>query len=104
MLPCGSHTTGSDGLWAGVPLLTVRGDTFAGRVGTSLARAALLPELATDTVADYATQLAALVRDRTRLREYRRHLTERRRELPLFDTAGFTRDFERLLEGLADGR
>ena len=104
VLPCGSHTTGSDGLWAGVPLLTVRGDTFAGRVGTSLARAALLPELATDTVADYATQLAALVRDRTRLREYRRHLTERRRELPLFDTAGFTRDFERLLEGLADGR
>ena len=104
VLPCGSHTTGSDALWAGVPMLTVRGDTFAGRVGTSLARAALLPGLATDTVADYAAQLAALVRDRARLRGYRDHLTARRHELPLFDTAGFTRDFERLLEGLAGGR
>ena len=104
VLPCGSHTTGSDALWAGVPMLTVRGDTFAGRVGTSLARAALLPGLATDTVADYAAQLAALVRDRARLRGYRDHLTAGRHELPLFDTAGFTRDFERLLEGLAGGR
>ncbi|MCC7217762.1 MAG: hypothetical protein IT517_13375, partial [Burkholderiales bacterium] len=104
VLPCGSHTTGSDALWAGTPLLTVRGDTFAGRVGTSLVRAALLPELATDTVDAYAALLRDLVRDRERLRAYRHHLATRRHELPLFDTGGFTRDFERVLEGLADGR
>ncbi|MFO1316060.1 MAG: tetratricopeptide repeat protein [Burkholderiales bacterium] len=104
VLPCGAHTTGSDALWAGVPLLTVRGDTFAGRVGTSLVHAVQLPDLATDTVEAYATLLGTLVRDRERLRAYRHHLASRRAELPLFDTAGFTRDFERLLEGLAGAR
>ena len=44
-LPCGSHTTGVDALWAGVPLLTCRGTTFAGRVGASLVAAVGLPDL-----------------------------------------------------------
>jgi len=102
VLPCGAHTTGSDALWAGVPLLSCRGSTFAGRVGASLLRDVGLPELAADSTRDYADTLGALVVDRDRLHAYRAHLERHRRDLPLFDTAGFTRDFEALLERAYD--
>src|SRR5215207_6831759 len=52
-LPCNAHTTASDALWAGLPLLTCRGNAFPGRVAASLLRAIGLPELITDTLADY---------------------------------------------------
>jgi predicted O-linked N-acetylglucosamine transferase (SPINDLY family) len=94
VLPYGSHTTGSDALWCGVPLLTVTGATFAGRVGTSLVRAAGLPAFATPTLADY----------RARLEAARGHLERERLNLPLFDTERFARDFEALLERAAGGR
>jgi len=97
VLPVGAHTTGSDALWAGLPMLSCRGRTFAGRVGASLLRDAGLAELATDSPESYAATLAALANDRDRLLAYRTHLDQHRRELPLFDTAGFARDFEALL-------
>ena len=62
VLPYGSHTTGSDALWAGVPLLTCRGRTFAGRVGASLCHAVQLPELVTESLPDYARASARAVR------------------------------------------
>jgi len=102
VLPCGAHTTGSDALWAGIPLLSCKGATFAGRVGASLLRDVGLPELAAESTEAYADTLAALVADRDRLRAYRSHLDRHRRDLPLFDTAGFTRDFEALLERAYD--
>lgn len=101
VLPYGSHTTGSDALWAGVPLLTCRGATFAGRVGASLCHATGLDDLVTDSLADYARTLDALCADRDRLSGYREHLDAKRRELPLFDTPAFTRAFEALLSGAA---
>lgn len=101
VLPYGSHTTGSDALWAGVPLLTCCGTTFAGRVGASLCHATGLTDLATDSPADYARTLDALCADRVRLADYRQHLETRRRELPLFDTPAFTRAFEALLADAA---
>jgi predicted O-linked N-acetylglucosamine transferase (SPINDLY family) len=101
VLPVGSHTTGSDALWAGVPLLTCRGDTFAGRVGASLVAAAGMPELVTESPDAYTAALRSLAADRDRLRHYKAHLDERRHELPLFDTAGFARDWEALLERAA---
>lgn len=97
VLPYGSHTTGSDALFCGVPLLTLRGSTFAGRVGASLCRAAGLPELVTDSLPAYTALLANLAGDRARLRHYRAHLEQGRTRLPLFDTAGFTRAFEAML-------
>jgi tetratricopeptide (TPR) repeat protein len=102
VLPCGAHTTGSDALWAGIPLLSCKGATFAGRVGASLLRDVGLPELAAESTEAYADTLAALVADRDRLRAYRSHLDRHRRDMPLFDTAGFTRDFEALLERAYD--
>jgi protein O-GlcNAc transferase len=103
VLPYGSHTTGSDALFAGVPLLTCRGTTFAGRVGASLCAAAGLSDLVTESVADYSALLRSLCADRARLAHYRDHLDRGRAHLPLFDTATFTRDFERLLESAANG-
>jgi protein O-GlcNAc transferase len=103
VLPYGSHTSGSDALWAGVPLLTCRGTTFAGRVGASLCHAAGLPELVTDSLAGYARELRSLCGDRGRLAHHQRHLAAERERLPLFDTEAFTRAFERLLEDAANG-
>ena len=101
VLPYGSHTTGSDALFAGVPLLTCRGSTFAGRVGASLCAAVELPELVTGSLADYAALLRQLCADRSRLAHYRDHLDRGRGRLPLFHTERFTREFERVLEGAA---
>jgi protein O-GlcNAc transferase len=102
LLPYGSHTTGSDALWAGVPLLSCRGATFAGRVGASLLAAVGLPELVTETMEDYGAELLRLLRDPERLRGYKHYLDTERGRLPLFDTEGFTRAWERMLIRLAD--
>jgi predicted O-linked N-acetylglucosamine transferase (SPINDLY family) len=101
VLPYGSHTTGSDALFAGVPLLTCRGTTFAGRVGASLVTAVDLPELVCESLDEYRAALRALGADRRRLEHYKEHLTRGRASLPLFDTPRFTRHFERLLETVA---
>ncbi len=97
-LPYGSHTTGVDALWAGVPMLTCLGTTFAGRVGASLLAAAGLPELVTADLAQYREHLLELVADPGQLRAYTAQLERERSTLPLWDTRGFAADFERLLE------
>jgi protein O-GlcNAc transferase len=98
VLPYGSHTTGSDALWCGVPMLTLTGATFAGRVGTSLVHAVGLPELAVASIDAYRDLLHGLARDRERLAAYKAHLERERYNVPLFDTERFTRDFEKILE------
>ena len=101
-LPYGAHTTGCDALWTGVPMLTCRGGTFAGRVGASLLNAAGLPELVADSPDEYAVRLLELVAAPQKLREYRAYLERTRARSPLFDTAGFTRDWEALLVRIYD--
>ena len=96
-LPYGSHTTGVDALWGGVPMLTCRGATFAGRVGASLLAAVDLNELVTEDAGAYREQLVELATHPDRLREYAAHLERGRKTFPLFDTRGFAGDFERLL-------
>ena len=94
--PYGSHTNAVDALWAGVPLITTYGETFASRVGVSLLTTAGLSEWAFDDL-DKAHQAAlALARDRARLAEAREKARQARQSA-LFDAAGFARDFERLL-------
>lgn len=102
VLPYGSHTTGSDALFCGVPLLTVQGSTFAGRVGASLCHAVGLPGLVTDSLVSYIALAANLAGDRDRLAQLRHHLEQGRGRLPLHDTEGFTRAFESALIALAD--
>lgn len=88
-LPCNAHTTASDALWAGLPVLTCRGDTFAGRVAASLLLAAGLPELVTGTLAEYEERALELATRPTALERLRERLGHANRRLPLFDSARF---------------
>lgn len=93
-LPYNAHTTASDALWAGLPVLTCRGDTFASRVAASLLAAVGLPELITATLDDYQALAIALARDTARLARLKQALADNRTTAPLFDTARFTRNIE----------
>lgn len=96
-LPYNSHTTGSDALWAGVPLLTCRGQTFAARVAASLLQAVGLPELITDNLVEYEELALALAGDRARLDALRVRLGAQRDGSPLFDSARHARGLEAAL-------
>jgi protein O-GlcNAc transferase len=93
-LPYNAHAGGADALWAGVPILTCRGSTFAGRVGASLLNAVGLPELIAGSLADYEALALKLARDGERLLQLRAKLARNRANCPLFDTARFTRHLE----------
>jgi len=107
--PCNAHTTASDSLWAGLPLLTCAGESFCARVAASLLNAVGLPELVTTSLADYEELAVSLAQDRTRLTALTERLNANRMTLSLYDTDQFTRNleeayrqmYERYQEGLA---
>ena len=99
--PYNAHTTASDALWAGCPLLTVRGTTFAGRVAASLLHAAGLPQLVMASVDDYVARAIALARDDEQRQALRAHLEGPGRASALFDTARTTRALENAYETMA---
>jgi predicted O-linked N-acetylglucosamine transferase (SPINDLY family) len=96
-----AHTTASEALWAGLPVLTKLGESFAARVAGSLLHAVGLPELVADTAEAYETMALALATDPARLRDIRARLAANRASASLFDTARFTRDLEALFTDLA---
>jgi protein O-GlcNAc transferase len=89
-----AHTTASDALSLGVPVVTCLGSTFAGRVAASLLRAIGLPELVTDSLPGYEALALMLARDRGQLAALKSKLAGNRAHCPLFDTANFTRNIE----------
>jgi protein O-GlcNAc transferase len=89
------HTTTSDALWTGLPVVTCPGATFASRVSASLLRAIDMPEGITADLAAYEHTAIALARDATQLAALRRKLEANRLSTALFDTAAFTRRLER---------
>jgi predicted O-linked N-acetylglucosamine transferase (SPINDLY family)/glycosyltransferase involved in cell wall biosynthesis len=93
-LPFNGGTTASDALWMGLPLLTCSGQTFASRMAGSLLKAIGLPELITNTFADYETLAVALAHDRLRLAELRSRLIANRQTYPLFDTPRLVKALE----------
>ena len=97
---CGAHTTASDALWAGVPLLSWPGESFAGRVSASLLHAIGLPELVVPTLEEYEETAIALARERPRLLSLRRRLQENRASMPLFRTLDYTRHLESAFEAM----
>jgi predicted O-linked N-acetylglucosamine transferase (SPINDLY family) len=107
-LPYNAHTTASDALWAGLPVLTCRGETFAGRVAASLLHAAGLPDLVTASLADYEALALRLARDPDALRGLRRRLAHAHDHAPLFDSPRQTRAVEaayrRMIATLAAGQ
>jgi len=88
-LPYNGHTTASDALWAGLPVLTCTGTTFAGRVATSLLHAVGLPEMTTRSLAEYEALALKLARDADALAAIKAKLARNRESYPLFDTARF---------------
>jgi predicted O-linked N-acetylglucosamine transferase (SPINDLY family) len=93
-LPYNAHTTGSDALWAGLPLITRIGTTFPGRVGASLLNAIGLPEMVTQTAEEFETLAVGLAKEPERLKVLRDRLAQNKKSAPLFDTARFTRHLE----------
>lgn len=93
-LPCNAHTTASDALWAGLPVLTCLGGTFAGRVAGSLVRAAGLPELAVATPGQYEAVAVQLAREPGTLASLRQRLADHRLTCALFDSERYTRHLE----------
>ncbi len=88
--PYGAHTTCSDALWMGLPVLTRVGRSFSARVAASLLNAVGLPELAVEDPDDYETLAVRLSQDREALESICAHLRENRLALPLFDNARFS--------------
>ena len=89
-----AHTTASDALWAGLPVLTLPGRQFASRVGASLVSAVGLPEMIAKSAAEYEARALELANDPDALAALRSKLQRNRRSAPLFDTRGFTRRLE----------
>ncbi|TWA62028.1 putative O-linked N-acetylglucosamine transferase (SPINDLY family) [Azospirillum brasilense] len=93
-LPYNAHTTASDALWAGLPVVTCQGPTFAGRVASSLLKTLGLPELVTDSLAAYEALALGLARDPDRLAGLKARLAAARTASPMFDGDRFARDLE----------
>jgi predicted O-linked N-acetylglucosamine transferase (SPINDLY family) len=96
--PYNAHTTASDALWAGLPVLTCIGESFAARVAASLLNAVQLPELITSTQEEYEALAIELATDPEKLSAIRRKLERTRITAPLFDSDLFTRHIEAAYE------
>ena len=92
--PYTAGTTASDALWAGLPLLTCAGQSFAGRMAASLLAAVGIPDLITSTPEGYEALAVELARNSYRLARIRQRLSAARLDSPLFDTPRFTRSLE----------
>ncbi len=99
-LPYNAHTTASDALWVGLPVITTPGTTFPGRVAASLLTAIGLPELIAPSLGDYERLALTLARDPEALAALKAKLASHRNSFPLFDTKRFTRNLEAALGGM----
>jgi predicted O-linked N-acetylglucosamine transferase (SPINDLY family) len=99
-LPFNAHSTAADALWAGLPVLTRVGETFAGRVAASLLNALDLPELITNTAEEYETAALALAANPDKLAALKTKLGQNRLMSPLFDTENTTRKIEQAFEAM----
>jgi protein O-GlcNAc transferase len=93
-LPYNAHTTASDALWAGLPVLTCQGNSFPGRVAASLLHAIGLPELITADLLQYEARALELAQDPRRLADIKTRLIHNRSSFPLFDSDKFCHNIE----------
>jgi predicted O-linked N-acetylglucosamine transferase (SPINDLY family) len=99
-LPYNAHTTTSDALWMGLPVLTCSGDTFTSRVAASLLNAAGLPELITKDLNEYEAKAMELASSPEKLNGLKRQLLDHREQLALFDMEKFAKNLERIYTDL----
>ena len=100
--PYTSHSTGSDALWLGCPLLALCGETFAARVSGSILTACGLPELITYSLSEYEALAGRIATDRDLARATRSRLASIRESAPLFDAARYARDLERIYRAMVE--
>jgi protein O-GlcNAc transferase len=100
--PYGAHTTASHALWAGLPVLTMRGETFVSRVGGSLLSAIGLPELIVESLEDYEALALKLARDPALLAALQQKLARARLTAPLFDSDRYVRHIESAYATMAE--
>ena len=96
--PCNAHTTASDALWAGLPVVTLTGHSFASRVAASLLNAIDLPELITTNIQGYEDLLIELGNNPDKVHEIKQKLQRNRLNTPLFDTPSYCRHLESAYE------
>ena len=99
-LPYNAHTTASDALWAGLPVLTIAGQSFASRVAASLLHAIDLPELVTTSASSFEALAIELAGNPEKLRAIRDKLAQNRLSSPLFNTGLFTHHLESAFESI----
>jgi predicted O-linked N-acetylglucosamine transferase (SPINDLY family) len=99
--PCGGHTTASDALWAGVPVLALQGESFASRVAASLLHSLGLPEMACTDIDTYMQTAVTLALEAAALQAVRHRLEQGRLQSPLFDGRRFATDLGHLLQRMA---
>ena len=99
---CNAHTTASDALWMGLPVLTCIGSSFAGRVAASLLKAVGLADLVTRTFDEYEALARKLAREPALLADIRQRLDNNRLKYPLFDTERSARHIERAYEAMLE--
>ncbi len=95
---CNAHTTASEAVWAGLPIVTKAGKQFAARVCSSIVAAAGCPELSVDTVEDYKALALKLATDPEAMAEMRQKLQDNLMTTALYDSEKYIRDFEALME------
>jgi protein O-GlcNAc transferase len=101
-LPYNAHTTASEALWTGLPLVTCRGRSFAGRVAASLLEAVGLPDLVTGNLEEYETLALRLATESHLLAGFRERLKKNRLSFPLFDSHRYRRHIEAAYETMWD--
>ena len=101
-LPCNAHTTASDALWAGLPVLTCTGEAFASRVAASLLNAIKLPELVTTNIKDYEELAIELAQNSAKLKQLKEKLARNRLTTPLFNTDLFASNIEALFSQMVE--
>jgi protein O-GlcNAc transferase len=101
-LPVNAHTTASDALWAGLPVLTSIGKSFAARVAASLLHAVGLPELVTRSLEEYEALAFTLANQPSLLCRFRKRLEKNRPTAPIFDADRFRRHLEQAYTTMLD--
>ena len=94
---CNGHTTTSDALWAGVPVITLQGQHFCSRVSASLLRAMNLPELITKNETDYQALISYYCAHATELQQLKAKVHKNRKTTALFDSQRYARYFRNAL-------
>jgi len=102
-LPYNAHTTASDALWAGLPVITTPGNSFPARVAASILKAADMPELIAADLAGYEALALKLATNPPALEDVKQKLTQKRASSALFDTPRFTRNLEAAYVALLAG-